>query len=122
MEIRAVDFFAYTVEDMARSLEFYSEMFGIDPEFVVDHEGAPMWAELDVHGVTIALNASGQGSPGGAVAFAVDDVEAAVEEMKGKGAEVVFGPFESPVCWVAAVQDPDGNSIFLHHRHDGTCG
>ena len=75
-----------------------------------------------MNGVTIALTASGNGAPGGAVAFAVDDVQAALEEIKGTGAEVVFGPFESPVCWVAAVLDPDGNAIFLHKRHDGTCG
>ncbi len=122
MDIKAVDFFAYTVEDMTRSLEFYRETFGLQPEFVMEHEGAAMWAEINVNGVTIALNASGNGAPGGAVALAVDDVQAAVEEVKGKGGEVAFGPFESPVCWVAAVTDPDGNSVFLHRRHDGTCG
>ena len=45
-----------------------------------------------------------------------------IEEMKAKGAEVVFGPFESPVCWVAAVLDPDGNSLWIHQRKDGTTG
>jgi predicted enzyme related to lactoylglutathione lyase len=122
MDVKAIDFFAYTVEDMARSLAFYREMFGLEPEFVMEHEGQAMWAEIDVNGVTVALNASGNGARGGAVSFSVDDVQAALEEMKAKGAEVVFGPFESPVCWVAAVLDPDGNAVFLHRRHDGTCG
>ena len=42
MEIKAVDFFAYTVEDITRSLAFYRETFGLEPEFVVEHEGEAM--------------------------------------------------------------------------------
>ncbi|MBT5535547.1 VOC family protein, partial [Candidatus Poribacteria bacterium] len=47
---------------------------------------------------------------------------AAVEELKAKGTQVVFGPMDSSVCWIATVLDPDGNPIILHQRHDGTCG
>ena len=92
MDIKAVDFFAYTVEDITRSLAFYRETFGLEPEFVVEHEGEAMWAELDVSGVTIALNASGNGAPGGAVAFAVDDVQAALEEIVNGGGRIPTSP------------------------------
>jgi predicted enzyme related to lactoylglutathione lyase len=29
---------------------------------------------------------------------------------------------ESPVCWMAVVEDPDGNKILLHQRKNGTAG
>ncbi|MBT3270398.1 hypothetical protein HN371_24860 [Candidatus Poribacteria bacterium] len=122
MEVKALDFFAYKTEDMQRSLEFYRDMFGLEPEFVMEHEGRQMWAEFEVGGSTVALHAPGYGPDEPAVAIAVEDVAAAVEEMKAKGAQVVMEPMESPVCWVATVLDPDGNAIFLHRRHDGTCG
>ena len=122
MEVRAVDFFAYKTEDMQRSIDFYRDMFGLEPEFVMEHEGQQMWAEYDVGGSTVALHAPGFGPNEGAVALAVDDVQAAVEELKAKGAQVVMAPMGSSVCWVATVLDPDGNPIFLHQRHDGTCG
>jgi predicted enzyme related to lactoylglutathione lyase len=121
MEVKAVDFFAYKSEDMQRTIDFYKEMFGLEPTFVMEHEGQKMWAEFDVGGSTVALHAPGYGPDEAAVSLAVDDVQAAVDGLKAKGAKVVMGPHESPVCWVATVL-ADGNSIFLHKRHDGTCG
>ena len=50
------------------------------------------------------------------------DVGEALEELKGKGVHVVFGPFDSSACYMGVVLDPDGNQIFLHRRHDGTAG
>lgn len=122
MDVKAVDFFAYKSDDMQRSIEFYLDMFGLEPVFVMEHEGEKMWAEYIVGGATVALHAAGSGPEHGALALAVDDVQAAVDELKAKGAEIAMAPFQSPVCWVATVLDPDGNAIFLHRRHDGTCG
>jgi len=46
----------------------------------------------------------------------------AVEELKGKGVTVYMQPMETPVCWLAAIVDPDGNPVGLHQRKDGTFG
>lgn len=63
------------------------------------------------------------GRKGGAtVALAVDDRAAAVEELKAKGAPIIEGPHESPVCHMVGVIDPDGNRILFHQRKDGTAG
>jgi predicted enzyme related to lactoylglutathione lyase len=62
--------------------------------------------------------------PGGnaTIALAVEDVWAAVEELRAKGVPVLMEPVESPVCYQASVQDPDGNQLILHQRKDGTAG
>ena len=122
MNVSAVDFFAYRTDDMQRSIEFYKQMFGLEPVAVLEHEGQQYWAEYDINGMTLALHLPHVGPEHGAVALAVDDVRAAVDELVAKGAEVVFGPMDSSVCWVATVLDPDGNAIILHRRHDGTRG
>jgi predicted enzyme related to lactoylglutathione lyase len=57
-----------------------------------------------------------------AIALAVEDVAAAVEELRGKGVTVETGPHESGVCYSALIRDPDGNLLILHQRKDGTAG
>ncbi len=46
----------------------------------------------------------------------VADVEAAVEEARARGAEVM-GIQDSGVCHMGFVKDPDGNVLILHRRY-----
>ena len=59
---------------------------------------------------------------GGMVALAVDDAEAAMEELKQAGVSVYWSLEETPVCYLAIVEDPDGNRIIIHQRKDRTIG
>ena len=59
---------------------------------------------------------------GATVMLAVDDLAAAVAELRGKGVPVLLEPAESPVCYLAMATDPDGNRVGLHQRKDGTAG
>jgi catechol 2,3-dioxygenase-like lactoylglutathione lyase family enzyme len=125
MEVRAADFIGYTVTDLDRSSTFYRDVLGLKPTSSGDG-----WAEFDLNNVTLSIfvsseaGAAGNGvNPGGgAVAIAVPDVPAAVEELRGKGVPVVFDTMDFPSCQTAMVADPDGNRIYLHHRSDGTAG
>jgi len=56
------------------------------------------------------------------VAFSVDDVAAAIEELEGKGITVTVPTYESPVCHLACILDPDGNTVWIHQRKDGSYG
>lgn len=124
MKVLAVDFIGYEVSDMDQAIAFYRDVLGLE---LISNEGGA-FAEFNVPPTTLALYAPGvhESRPprigGGAVALAVDDVAAAVEELKAKGVTVTFGPYESPVCHMAFILDPDGNSVGLHHRKDGTAG
>ena len=44
------------------------------------------------------------------------------EELRGKNVPVLMGPIVTPVCHMALITDPAGNSVYLHDRKDGTAG
>ena len=44
-------------------------------------------------------------------------LDEAIAELKKANVTFAFDPFESPVCHMAIVQDPDGNKIIIHKRH-----
>ena len=49
----------------------------------------------------------------------MDDAEAALEELKRTGVRVYWDYEETPVCYMAIVEDPDGNRIIIHQRKGG---
>ena len=120
MKVRAIDFVAVNVSDMARAKRFYRDTLGL--EFPI-WDDTPRWQEFQSEPVALALREDRQ-SPGlnAAIALAVEDVAAAVEELRAKGVEIEGGPHESGVCYSALIRDPDGNLLILHQRKDGTAG
>ena len=124
MKPRAVDFVSYSVTDMDRSEAFYRDVLGLDVEVARGEPGtrASGYMELDAGGTAIGLVAMPKTHPNAIVALAVEDVDAAVEELRGKGVPIAMERIESPVCFMAVVADPDGNQILLHQRKDGTFG
>ena len=122
MKIRGTDFVMYLVSDLARAAGFYRDVLGLRQEAYSEEW---KWAEFDCGNITLALNA-GEKLPdvntGGRIALAVDDVQAAHEEMRKRGVRVVSEPRDYSVCWAMEVLDPDGNVVILHKRADGTFG
>ncbi len=123
MKAKAVDFIAYTVKDMDKAEAFYRDVLGLT---VTTERGEPGtrgngWMEFECGGTSIGLTQMDP-LPNGAMALAVDDLNAAVEELRGKGVEIGMEPLETPVCFMAAITDPEGNQIMLHQRKDGTQG
>jgi predicted enzyme related to lactoylglutathione lyase len=120
MRVRAVDFVVVNVSDVDRALAFYRETLGMT--FPLTEDSAH-WKELDTPPVALALRLDA-GNPGvnAAVALAVDDLSAAVEELRAKGVPILLEPYETDVCYTAMIGDPDGNLLLLHQRKDGTAG
>ena len=52
----------------------------------------------------------------GAVAFEVDDFDAAIASLNAAGVPFVYDAFETPVCRMAVITDPDGNEVIVHKR------
>lgn len=125
MEARAADFVHYTVSDFERSVSFYRDTIGLTLESEDEEMG---WAEFALPPTTLTLvRASPQipvtpGGGGVSIALAVDDVEAAVNELREMGMTVLMDAIETGACDMAMVGDPDDNPILLHRRHDGTAG
>jgi hypothetical protein len=49
-------------------------------------------------------------------ALEIEDMSAAVSQLKTEGHPPFLGPLETPVCYIAVVSDPDGNSTTIHQR------
>src|SRR5206468_11387694 len=81
VHIRAVDFVMYCTRDMPKTRRFYQELFGLER----GDEWNRFWSEFTTKPVTLCLNGTidrvgwdWQGPP--AIAFAVDNIHAAIEE------------------------------------------
>lgn len=126
MKVRGTDFVLYQVTDMDRSIGFYRDTLGMELEV---HLAEYAWAELTATPTTLALwdpskmmEGMTAQSGGAAIALAVEDVKAAVEELKGQEVTILQDTMDSPVCYMAVVADPDGNRVILHQRKDGSWG
>ena len=51
---------------------------------------------------------------GTSAALEVENFEEAIADLKERHVHSTPKPFESPVCHMAVVQDPDGNKIIIH--------
>jgi predicted enzyme related to lactoylglutathione lyase len=59
-------------------------------------------------------------SPDGcSVALEVESFDAAIEHLKSKNVPFRIEPLATPVCRMAMVFDPDGNTICIHKRNPG---
>lgn len=121
MTINEVAFFCYPVTDMARSRKFYEGVLGLKPTLI--HEKPEMaWTEYDIGATTLSIGTAPGWTPsteGGNVALEVDDFEKSVAHLKKEGVKFSMEPFETPVCHMAIICDPDGSRLLIHKRKPG---
>jgi catechol 2,3-dioxygenase-like lactoylglutathione lyase family enzyme len=114
VRVEQVDFVSVPTRDSARAVAWYREVLGLPvSEFT---EG-----EVETPNVTLSFwNPEADGEPFQAntagIGLRVEDVAAAVEEVRGHGAEII-GIQDSGVCHMGFVKDPDGNVLILHRRY-----
>jgi len=99
------------VTDMDKAVSFYRDSLELD---VVEHDGD--WSEVTAGDQLIVLNEgeSPAGDGGAVIAFAVDDIDSSVEQLKGKGVEFSGEVSEHPWGKIAPFKDPDGNDLQLY--------
>jgi catechol 2,3-dioxygenase-like lactoylglutathione lyase family enzyme len=139
MKLGPVQHIAVSVGDMEKALEFYCGVLGLEVMMDMEMEGVPaIETILGVKDTKMRyVLFSGQGAqlnllefknPKGKniaakmrpfdhgihhIAFAVDDVEAAYEELKAKGVEFISPPQDAGVAKANALRGPDGVVIEL---------
>jgi predicted enzyme related to lactoylglutathione lyase len=115
-------FTGYAVTDVGRARAFYEGVLNLTPASVFEHDGGS-WIEYEVGPHVLGItNMSPDWKPskdGGGVALEVEDFDAAVKWLKEKDVTFFSEPFESPVCNMCLISDPDGNSIAIHKRKPG---
>jgi predicted enzyme related to lactoylglutathione lyase len=113
MKIKEIGFVAIPVTDVARARKFYEGVLGLQKsqEFM---DG--QWIEYGIGKDTLA-NVGGDWTPsdqGTGAALEMEDFDSAIAELKKANVRFAAEAFETPVCHVAVVQDPDGNKIMIH--------
>ena len=115
-----IAFSCYAVTDMPRARKFYEEALGLKPSHAHDSEHG-QWVEYELGPHTLALgSAPGAFKPspdGCSVALEVEDFDAAIAHLRAHGAKFRIEPMPTPVCHMAMIFDPDGNTICIHKRN-----
>jgi catechol 2,3-dioxygenase-like lactoylglutathione lyase family enzyme len=114
MQVEQVDFVSVPTRDVERAVAFYRDVLGLPASEVTE-------GEVEAPNVTLSFwnpERDGEEFVPNVAGFAlrVADVEAAVEEVRAAGAEVV-GIQDSGVCHMGFVKDLDGNTLILHRRY-----
>jgi predicted enzyme related to lactoylglutathione lyase len=117
--INGVDIIAVPTRDYEAASKFYGETLGLP--FGKQWGDMPA-GEFETGSLTIAVMQSDAFGMEFAphthpVEFHVDDFEAAKAELESRGVEFVTETIDSGVCWQAIFNDPDGNSLAIHHRY-----
>ena len=114
-------FTCYPVTDMARARAFYESIIGLQPTTVHDGETGS-WTEYVLGDGAFATGRAPGWNPsadGASIAFEVEDFDAAIAALNEKGVHFKMEPFETPVCHMAFVSDPDGSAVCIHKRKPG---
>ena len=119
MKVIEIAFIVYPVTDLESAREFYEGILGLTETRFFGDENQGM-IEYDIGPGTLAI---GWGvsqflpSPGGGcVALELDDFDGLVDRLRENGCTFVTEPIETPVCFMAVISDPDGNSMMIHKR------
>src|SRR5947209_914803 len=124
MPLKVIEFAftGYPVTNMPRARAFYEGTLNLAPASTFG-DAEKQWIEYEVGPHTLAItNMNSEWKPGcdgGGVALEVENFDEAISSLKAKGVKFICEPMETPVCHMALISDPDGNSICIHKRKAG---
>ncbi len=122
MKVVEFAFVAYPAADLNRSAAFYEGVLGLTRGTFINQDGE-FWMEYEVGPHTLGLGnepflrASGDGPH---LVLEVDDFEDTIRHLRQNSVPFAVEPFETPLCRIAVVLDPDGNKLGLHQRKPRT--
>lgn len=116
MKVSGIDATYYTVGDVGSLTTFYTELLGSPPE--TQWPGLSEWTFADGSSFGLYGMEGGADTPSGSVMFAVEDVAKAVDEGKSRGVKFHEdgAVTDTPACYMAFGEDPEGNQFILHRR------
>ena len=115
--VEQVDFVSIPTQDIPRAKRFYGELLGLEHE-----KDTPGGAEYRAGQVTLGIwKPEDQGLPfspnHSGFALRVADVADARRRLEEQGVQFDMDTFDTGVCHMALMRDPDGNQIILHRRY-----
>jgi catechol 2,3-dioxygenase-like lactoylglutathione lyase family enzyme len=123
IEVNEIAFVGYPVKDKQQARDFYEGVLGLTPTMNGDFPDG-FWIEYEIASGTLALSnfwkPSGNSEQAGpTIGLEVEDLEETVAALKAKAVPFLMDTLETPVCHLAVIRDPDGNSLFIHKRKPG---
>jgi len=119
IKIKDIAFTGYSVTDLAKARHFYEDLLGLKAKVYAEQEDKA-WIEYELPSGTFAItNVAPDWKPspkGPSIALEVEDLNAALQYLRENDVPIVLEPYESPVCFLASVLDPDHNSLMLHQK------
>jgi predicted enzyme related to lactoylglutathione lyase len=116
--ITGVDFVAIPTHDVAAAADFYGNTLGLHRSIYNPEHN---FAEFETGNLTLSvINAEAMGLEHHAqrhVALHVDDVPEVRSLLEERGVRFNGDTLDTGVCHMAFFDDPDGNSLMLHHRY-----
>ena len=117
--ITGTDFITVATKDYDTAVEFYGEVLGLP---FSKRWGNMPGGEFETGTLTIAVMQSDafgmEFRPNNhPIALHVDDVAAARAELESRGVQFKGDILDSGVCHQAFFEDPDGNTLGIHHRY-----
>jgi len=119
LKVTEIAFCCYAVTDMLRARTFYEGVLGLKPTTVNDTPNGK-WVEYEFGLYALAIGSSPGWNPspdGCSAALEVADFDAAVAYLRANNVKFRMEPMPTPVCRMAMVFDPDGNTICIHKRN-----
>ena len=119
LKVTEIAFACYAVTDMALARGFYEGVLGLKPTTVTDTPGGK-WVEYEFGPYALAIGSAPGWKPnpdGCTAALEVEEFDEAIAHLKANKVNFRMEPFASPVCRMAMIFDPDGNTICIHKRN-----
>lgn len=118
--VTGVDFVSVPTQDLERAVDFYGTKLGLPRSM---HKPQHGFAEFETGTVTLNVQdpqkmGIGEFRPNkNHLALQVEDVHAARSALEERGVTFMGDTFDTGVCHMAFLADPDGNLLMLHHRY-----
>jgi predicted enzyme related to lactoylglutathione lyase len=118
--VTGVDFVSIATQDLERSVAFYGTTLGLRMSV---HRPENGFAEFETGTVTLSVVDPQKMGIGefsvnkNHIALQVSDVHAARATLESRGVQFMGDIFDTGVCHMGFLTDPDGNALMLHHRY-----
>jgi predicted enzyme related to lactoylglutathione lyase len=115
--IKEIAFTVYPANDVKKLADFYSSVLGLNLTNKLEEEGKLQYAEFTVgsgyFGVMPAEWMDREAGSASGIGFEVEDMDGWLQRLDAKGVKTEK-PYDTPVCRVSSILDPEGNKITFH--------
>jgi predicted enzyme related to lactoylglutathione lyase len=122
MKVIDIAFVVYAVKGLKAGQAFYEGVLGLKPTatYYTAPDKDQGLVEYEIGGGTLSIGCgTPMFKPGGnnaAAGLEVEDFPEAMKRIAEHKVKVTLAATETPVCWMALIEDPDGNPIMIHRR------